>query len=198
MTRLLNSGWFAAVIGAVLYGVVTAVVLNPTKVASRAGALGPNRQPALRPSWEFFNPEVDRLIAELKQEKETLASRKQQLDDFAARLDAERAELNIVTQAVHQMQMDFDRHMVRVQEEEEANLKRLAKTYAAMSPEGAAKIFEEMEDEQIVRIMVFMKESEVAEILELFALAGDIQTKRVAIISEMLRTALFRHQSGKK
>jgi flagellar motility protein MotE (MotC chaperone) len=79
---------------------------------------------------------------------------------------------------------------VRIPEEETANLKKLGKTYATMSPEGAATIFKQMEDDQVVKILVFMKEGETAPVLESFARLGETEAKRAAVISERLRTSI--------
>jgi len=191
MMRLLKSGWLAALLGAVVYGAVTAVLFNPAQVipphAAHAAA-----EDAPTPSWEFFNPEVDQLIKELAKEKETLATRQKQLDELARRLEAERAELNVVTQAVHLMQREFDRNLTRVKDEEQANLKRLAKTYSTMSPDAAASVFKQMEDEQVVKILAFMKEAEMALLLESLSKAGEAEAKRVVTLTEKLRTVLFR------
>jgi len=104
----------------------------------------------------------------------------------------ERAEINQVTQTVHQLQMQFDASVVRVREEEIANLKKLAKIHAAMSPEGAALILKEMTDDQIVKILVFMKDDDAAPILETMAKLGKDDSRRVAGLSERIRLAAFR------
>ena len=67
------------------------------------------------------------------------------------------------------MQAEMDRTFLRIQEQEFANLKRLAKVYATMSPEGAAKIMLESPEDAAVKILSFMKESETAPILESMA-----------------------------
>ena len=80
------------------------------------------------------------------------------------RLQAERSELNLVTQSVRQLQLDFDQNVLRISEEETANLKKLAKVYADMGPANAARVLEEMDDSSIIKIMVFMKDVETAAI----------------------------------
>lgn len=192
MIRLLQSGWVVALIGAGLYGAVTVALLHPAKFRPNAAGSVVAARSLPRPSWDFVNPELNRLITELNDEKAALAARQQELDDLAARLAAERAELNVVTQAVHLMQQEYDRHVVRVKEEERANLQRLAKTYAAMSAEGAAGILKEMDDDQMVKILVFMKDKEAAQLLESLAQLGEDQQKRVALMTELMRTSTFR------
>ncbi len=144
------------------------------------------------PSWEFSNPELDQLMAELKKEKATLAERQKQLDELAARLEAERSEIYTATQAVHQIQVDLDRSFIRVADEETANLKKLARMYAAMSPDGAAGILKQLDEASVVKIMLYMKEDESAPVLETLSKLGDAEAKLVAGISERLRVAVFR------
>ncbi len=196
MIKLLQSSWVAAGFGAVLFLVTAAAVLNPRKLlnARQAQITASAKKPSLRVGWDFSNPEIDQLIAELKMEKEGLALREQQLKELATRLAAERSEINQTTQAVNRLEKEFDERIVRVREEETANLKKLAKTYAAMSPEGAATILKQLEDDQIVKILVFIKEGDSAPILEAFAKSGEADAKRVAMISERVRVASFRNQ----
>ena len=130
------------------------------------------------------------LISELKKEKETLAAKEKELKDLALRLQTERAELGQITQTVQQLQADFDQNITRVRDEEAANLKKLAKTYSAMTPDGAATIFKALEDPTVVKVMTFMKESETAPILEIMAKQSDAQAKRVAGLLERLRLAV--------
>jgi flagellar motility protein MotE (MotC chaperone) len=152
---------------------------------------------ASAPSWEFSNPELDQLVSELTREKAALAERARQLDELAARLEAEKLELTTVTQTVHRLQRDLDDTLVRVAEEETANLKKLAKVYAAMSPDGAAGILKQLEQSSIVKIMLYMKEDETAPVLEALAGLGDAESKLAADISERLRIAVFRKPAEK-
>ena len=140
--------------------------------------------------WTEINPEVDTLLEELKKEKEELKKKEALLRELEVRLTAERAEINTITQRVHQMQLEFDSHIVRVEEEETANLKKLAKVYANMSPEGASAILNELEDNSIVKILMFMKETESAPLLESLSTLGDMQARRAAGISEQIRKSI--------
>jgi flagellar motility protein MotE (MotC chaperone) len=206
MMKVLQSGWFAVMLGALSYLGATAAFLKPA--STHPEAHGEGREEAVAnytgPAWDFLNPEFDRLVADLKKEKEALQERSRQLSDLAARLDAERAELNVVTQAVHRMRQEFEKNTVkaraefekditRVHEEEVANLKRLAKTYGNMSPEGAATILKQMEDAQVIKVMVFMKDVENGPILEAIAKGGETEVKRAAMLTDKLRTAVFRN-----
>ena len=113
-----------------------------------------------------------------------------QLDELQRRLNAERQEICVVTQTVSRLQAELDTTITRVSEAEGVNVKKLAKVYATMSPEGAARILKEMEDEQAVKILALMKEAESAPIIESLAQGKQAEAKRAALISNRLRLAL--------
>ena len=200
MIKLLTSNWTAALFGAVVYLLSTVAFWKPP-VLPQGGVSREQSDSAaahnIGASWEFTNPEADQLIAELKVEKKSLEKKEQQLNDLSVRLTAERTEINQATQSVHQLQTDFDENVVRVREEETANLKKLAKVYSAMAPDSAANIFTEMEDPSVIKIMVFMKDSDTAAILESMAKQGVPEAKRVAALSESLRLTSFRNNITK-
>jgi len=190
MIKILQSNWVCTLLGTLCYLLTTLFVWPALRVpahgmrAATKGGIG-----APDASWNFWNPEVDQLIADLRVQKQSLASREQELGDWAARLEAERQEISVVTQAVARLQQDFDQQAVRVRETETTNLKKLGKIYSAMSPEGATTILKELPDDQVVKILMFMKDSETAPILELLAKQGQAQAKRAASITERLRLA---------
>jgi flagellar motility protein MotE (MotC chaperone) len=193
MVKLLQSGWFALLTGALLYLVVTALLIGRASVGHAVeptpGAMTAHGD---SPGWDKSNPDLERLITELKKEKENLSQRDQQLKELETRLEAERAELNIITQAVHRIRLDFEKKYLQVREEETANLKRLAKMYASMSPEGASVILKQMDDEQALKFMVFMKDAETGPLLEAFAKLGESEAKRAAMLTDRLRTTVYR------
>ncbi len=201
MIKLLASPLTTALVSAVVYlGATVAfwktpVLPPPSAVVDSAAAA---REKRIGPSWEFINPEADQLIAELKVEKKSLGKKEQELNDLMVRLQAERSELNMVTQSVRQLQSDFDQNVLRITEEETANLKKLAKVYADMDPAGAATIMEGMDDSTVIKIMVFMKDTEVAAIWEALAKKGPQQAKRMAMLSDRLRLASFRNNTTKQ
>jgi flagellar motility protein MotE (MotC chaperone) len=192
MLKLLQSNWMSALVGALTYIGVTVAVWRSPKIELPPRGLVVAKAPALVPSWEFQNAEVDELIADLQHQKQVLGDRERQLNGLDARLKAEREEIVVVSQNVTRMQTEFDQNVVRVREEETANLKRLAKIYATMSPEGAVNILREMKDDDIVKIFAYMKDAETAPILELLAHNSPTDAKRAAQISERLKVVMYR------
>lgn len=185
MTKFLAHSWITAPLGAVIYLAATVlfwqkpVLPSPQKISDLVASIGP--------SWDFNNPEADLLISELKVEKKTVEQRQQQLDDLATRLNTERAEVSQVIQSVRQLQSEFDKAVLRVKGDETGNLKKLAKVYATMTPETAATVLEQLDNEAIVKIMLFLKDGETAAILEAIAKKGDAEARRAAQISEQIR-----------
>ncbi len=204
MVQKLQSPLVAVFLGLLLYVGVTAAlwptirVPLPNKPAEPQTAIAIKLPPPKKgPSWEYVNPEVNQLVDELKKERLALDERARQLNELAARLQAERNELNVVTQQVAQLQKEFDDTVVRVTEEESVNLKRLAKVYTSMSPEGASVILKQLDETTIVKILTFMKDGETAPILETIAKLGDAEAKLAASISERLRLAVVRKPTAK-
>lgn len=190
MIRLLTSPWMSVPLGALVY--LASTLLFWKTPAPPAIERDHAKTTANGPSWNFTNPEADQLITELKAEKGAMALRKQQLDELASRLNAERLEVAAATKNVRQLQDEFDKSVLRIQEEEVPNLKKLAKVYAGMTPESAAAVLGKTDDSAMVKIMFFMKENETAAILETLAKKGPDQEKRAAAISEHLRLAITR------
>jgi flagellar motility protein MotE (MotC chaperone) len=185
MNKLLANPWISAPIGAVVYLAATVLFWQKPVLPARQKFVA-MVQP-VGPSWDFNNPEADQLIAELKIEKKTVEDREQQLDDLATRLNTERAELGQVIESVRKLQGDFDRAVLHVKDDETGNLKKLAKVYAAMSPDVASTVLEQLDNEAIVKIMIFLKDGESAAILESMAKKGDAAARRTAQISEQIR-----------
>ena len=145
--------------------------------------------PTVGPSWEFNNPEADQLISELKNEKKIVEIRAQQLDDLEKRLNTQSAELAQQMQSVRQLQTNFDKSVLHVKDDELVNLKKLAKVYSAMTPDAAANVLEQLENEAVVKILLFLKDDETAAILESLSKKSTAASRRTAQISEQIRLA---------
>jgi len=183
----------SALIGALVYLAVTVAVWRGPKIVPPASSAAVAQAGSLSPSWDFRSTEVEELIVDLQHQKQLLGDRERQLNELESRLKAERQEIVVITQNVGRMQAEFDHNVVRLQQEEIANLKRLAKIYATMSPEGAVSILREMKDDDIVKIFTCMKDAETAPILELLAHGSPADAKRAAAISERLKVVMYRN-----
>jgi flagellar motility protein MotE (MotC chaperone) len=191
MISLLQSSWMAALVGGLLYLGTTAVLLKPTHfTAARPESRHGFRSPNDDPSWRFRNPEFDQLLVELRREQEALALRAQELQDLQNRLAAERQELSSITQLVHQLQIEFDRNVVRFKDQETENLKRRVKVITAMSPEGASGLLAEMPDDDVVKLFALMKPDEVSGFLDTLSKSGSAGAKRAVALTDKMRLVL--------
>jgi flagellar motility protein MotE (MotC chaperone) len=158
----------------------------PPPPDANAGPTPTNTRIAI-PSWDFVNPEADQMMDEIRSARKALETRQKQMEDTAKNIEAQKNELEKAKDSVGKMQKDFDQIVLRVKDDEVANLKRLAKVYANVTPETAASIFANFDDTVIVKLMMFMKDNDTAVLLENLAKKGDAETKRAAAISERLR-----------
>ena len=196
-----------SLIGALLYLAVTAALIlkgykppapSPISKAARveesAGVSGAplaektaDELNETTPSWKYYNTDVEFLIEYLKQTSNSFRTRQKDLDELGQRLVAERAELASVTQSVARLRDDIDRQVLRIQDDEAINVKRLAKTYAGMEPSSVAKVFAELDEKFVVKVMSQMKDDQNASILDALAKAGAQGAKLAAALSDKLR-----------
>jgi flagellar motility protein MotE (MotC chaperone) len=194
MTKLLTPTWMTLPVCVVVYAASTFLFWKTPKPAPRPIAVSvPVAAVHNNDLSQYQNPEADQLVAELKEERKRLDDREQQLNALSARLDAERGEMSNAATSVQSLQTEFDQNVLRIKEEETANLKKLAKVYSAMTPESAALILADLDDTQVAKIMVFMKEDDAAAVFEAMAKKNDAAAKRAADLSERLRVAAFRN-----
>ncbi|MFO1497089.1 MAG: hypothetical protein U1G07_01605 [Verrucomicrobiota bacterium] len=183
--KLLQSKWIASSLGLILYLLTTVLCWHPQRAAETDSAERPAKIDG--PSWTFQNPEIDQLIGELKHEREALTEKEKQLNELSARLLTERQELNQLTQNVHALQVEFDKNVTRIQEQEAGNLKKLAKLYAGMAPENAVPILRQMDEGTLVKIFGSMRDAERGPLLEMMGSRGESDAKLAANLSERLR-----------
>jgi len=189
MIRILQSPWFAAGVGCLVYLGTTAAVLNPSKFAAFKPP-APDYSAEDDPSWKFRNPEMDQWLSQMKSEKENLDLREERLDEWQTRLNAELQEISAATQTVSQLQDSFDKNVIRFNAQETDNIKHQAKLMSDMSPEGASAMLNEMPDDDAVRILFTMKDDVASVILDAWSKGGKEQAKHAAVLTEKLRQIL--------
>lgn len=186
MIRVLQSSWFAALAGCVLYLVVTALALNASTFAGAKFVQPSGTSAEDDPSWKFRNPEFNQWLSQIKDEKDALAARELRLNEWQTRLEAERQEITVVTQTVAQLQADFDRNVIRFKEAEIDNIKHQAKLISAMSPEGAATVLDQMADDDAVRILFIMKADAASAVLDILGKTGKDRARHAAVLTAKL------------
>jgi flagellar motility protein MotE (MotC chaperone) len=189
MTRFLQSSWFVALFGCLLYLGTTIFVLNPSKFAG-VQITRPDYSAENDPSWKFRNPEFDQWVAQIKNEKESLDAREQRLNELQTRLNVELQEISTVTQAVSQLQMTFDKNVIRFKTQEVDNIRHQAKLLSDMSPAGAVAMLQQMPDDEAVRILFTMKSDAASPILDAWSKGDKTESKHAAVLTEKLRDIL--------
>ncbi len=190
MGPLLKSPWVIALTGGLLYLATTAALFRPGQFESLATPVEAAVSTSDSPSWSFRNPEFEQWVEELKHEREALAQRAQQLQELQTRLEAERQEILTVTQTVHQLQMEFDKNVVRIKTQELDNLKRQVKVVGGMSPEGAAAMLNEMPEDQTVAVLFMLKPDASSIILDTLSKMGKTEARRAAQLTEKMKLVL--------
>ncbi len=202
-----------SLIGGLLYLAVTAALIlkgykppapPPAKVAKVVEKDGVSGAPlagktadelnGMTQSWNYYNQDIEFLIIYLKETSNLFRIRQKDLDELGQRLAAERAELASVTQSVARLRDDIDKQVIRIQDDEIINVKRLAKTYAGMEPSSAAKVFAELDEKLVVKVMSQMKDDQNAAILDALAKTNAQGAKLAAALSDKLRLV----STGKK
>jgi flagellar motility protein MotE (MotC chaperone) len=142
------------------------------------------------PSWKYRNPEIDQWVAQIKDERESLALRTEQLTEWEARLAAENREIATVTQTVSQLQADFDKRVLLFKDQEKDNVKRQLKVVADMTPDGAATMFNEMTDDDVTKLLYMMKADISGPILDAMSRQGEAHAARAAALANRLKDVL--------
>lgn len=192
----------SSLVGGVLYLSVTAVLMIrgyvppppepthseesplPGEEGLPPATLDPKNPP---PSWSYFNPDVEYLVKELREQKRLLSSKEAELKELEARIAAERLELSSVTQLVYRMRADIESSIVRMKDDEVGNMKRLSKMYSVMEPAGASKVLMEVEPDMATKILHTMKDDVAAGILDAMSKANAEGVKRAAELTRRLR-----------
>jgi len=193
MTQILQSKIVIVIIGIVAYLITTILCWNTAKFTPSAS--GKTKLKPV-PSWEYVNPEVNQLLEELNATKKALEEKEKQLNELALRLQTEHTELTTATQLISKIQKEFDSLIIRVKDEEAANLKKLVKIYTSMNPEDAAPILRQLPEEEYLKIFSLMKESELVPILQVYAQGSNEDKKFVAFITEKLKFSLTKSQTN--
>jgi len=193
MNKLLRSNWIIAVLG-IFLGVGTQLVVllwRATEIEIEPAEAVVEPHAAIdRIAWSFLTPEIENLSGELRTRLEAVAVREEELNDYALRLKAERAEIEKLKRDMEIMRNDLSNVFTNVSVSEQKNLKTLAATYTNLSPAAALAIFQEMDDEMVVKILAFMKPDPVGQILQEMAQTkdgGGTLAGRAAELSNRLR-----------
>ena len=190
MNRILQSPATVVIVAGVMFFATIFVVLSASHFSPLTPAAKIVLSAADDPSWKFRNPEMDQWVAQIKDERDALAVREQELKEWEARLAAESHEISAITQAVSQTQADFDRRVLMFTDQQKENIKKQLKVIVAMSPEGITTMLNEMPDDEVARLLYSMKADMAGATLDAMSKLGDASAKRAAALAERMRDIL--------
>jgi len=168
-----------------MFMVLSVTPLGTVSAAARAPLMADDD-----PSWRFHNPDIDQWVSQIKEERDSLAVREQQLKDWEARLAAESNEIATVTQSVSRTQQDFDKRVLQFTEQQKDNVKKQLKVIADMTPDGAAAMMNEMPDDDVARLLYTLKADISGAILDAMSKAGGTSAKRAAALTQRIKDIL--------
>lgn len=191
---MLKSTWFLALLAIVLGIGTTAgvIIMNKDKLLAEPEAAGPKMPwPANAPrDWVYWTDEINKLAANLKEEREALEEREKDLEQVEKRLAGEREELRKVRAELDGMRREVTENIPKIEASEKQNIKSLAKTYSTMKPQDAVAVMREIDDSSVVKILASMKADVVGAVFQEMAKAKDADGSlaiRAARLSEQLR-----------
>ncbi|OIR18776.1 hypothetical protein GALL_11160 [mine drainage metagenome] len=157
-------------------------------IAARRAAAEAAKKP--QKPWDFWTVEIENLASDLRSERADVKKREDELDQREARLNLESQELAKTRKQIEAMRDMIDQRLVEVGLGEQANLKKLAQTYAGLSPQAAVAIFRDLNDRTVVKLMSLMKPDAVGAIFEEMSresVADPNLARRAASITDQLR-----------
>ncbi len=190
MNRILQAPGTVVLLGGVLFFLTMFAVFQTAQLGSPTAAARPAVAAEDNPSWKYRNLEMDQWVAQIKEERDSLALRTEQLKEWEARLAATSREISTVTQIVSKLQMDFDKRVLLFRDQEKDNLKRQIKVVAGMTPDGAATMFNELPDDEVTKLLYLMKPDISAPILDAMSRQGQAHAARAASLANRLTDVL--------
>jgi|ERR1017187_4339723 flagellar motility protein MotE (MotC chaperone) len=190
MNRLLQSPVTVVVTAAQMFFITMFAVLRTLPLGQVAAAAKAPLMAEDDPSWKFHNPDIDQWVSQMKDEREALAVREQQLKEWEARLAAESREISAVTQAVSRTQEAFDKRVLLFKDAEKDNAKKQLKVIADMTPDGAAAMLNEMPDDEVAKLLYVMKADVSGAILDAMSKLGSAPAKRAATLAQRIKDVL--------
>lgn len=186
--KILNSYWFLFGLAIALSLGTSEVLLfmfvkqaNPAKHFMKPVA----KEPTNTAFWSFRSREIEKLVSNLKTEQKEIKERETGMLDMENRVRAEKKELNDLRQNIVNYRKELSSQVIDVESNEKKNLQELAQTYSTMKPDEVVKIFAELDDVMVIKILTFMNSDTIGPIFSKMTDSGE--SKRVANLSKLIR-----------
>lgn len=141
--------------------------------------------------WDFWTVAMSNLSTEVTENREILKKRAEELDQREERVKAAEKELEKARTDIDALRKEISNRVIEISADEMTNLKKLAQTYANLTPRAVVAIIREMDDATAVKILSLMKPDVVGPIFEeMSKMSGGADgslARRAAVLSEKLR-----------
>ena len=190
MNRILQSPAAVVTVAGLMFFTTLFAIISTTHLGTVTALARATPMAEDDPSWKFHNPDIDQWVSQIKDERDALAVREQQLKEWEARLAAESHEISSITQAVSKAQADFDKRVLMFTDQERDNIKKQLKVIAAMSPEGVTTLLNEMSDDEVAKLLYAMKPDIAGATLDAISKLGGASAKRAASLAARIKDVL--------
>lgn len=116
--------------------------------------------------WSFKTNEINKLIRDLQEERESLRKRAEQLAVEEARQTSERKELERLRSEIENSRKELSSYLVEVKQDELKNLKTEVAIVNSLEAPSVVALFKEKSDDEVVKLMALMKPDAIAPIME--------------------------------
>ncbi len=193
MSGLLSKSWVLAVLALIIMlgTQVGAYLLYRDEIfPPKKGVLVIKREDPSPIGWNFSSDDLKKLKSELDSRLAEVVRKEESLASYEARLQSDLVEIQEIKADVERMRDTLLKDIVEVENWESKNLKTLADTYGNLDPDATVRIFNELDDATVAKILRFMKPATIGEILQEMAVqdgGNEALIKRAAKLSDMLR-----------
>lgn len=140
--------------------------------------------------WDFWTIEIENLSSELKEDRIRLNQRADELKQREQRVVASEREIAKARGEIEALRKEISTRVIEMHADEAVNLKKLAQTYATLTPRAVVAIVREMDDATAVKILGLMKPDAVGPIFEEMSKNAETDgpmARRAAVLSDKLR-----------
>ena len=133
------------------------------------------------------DPEVERLVAELKGWREKRDTEWQKIEQEKSGLAQERAAVEEAEIRVEALRSSLMRQTVQTRENQQRNFKRLGAIYGKMEPATAAQLLSGLPEQDAARLLYSMEERDAAQLLSTYASLGEDQRSAAVKLTETIK-----------
>jgi len=138
--------------------------------------------------WRFQMNELEDLRLKFDARESELNAKEKSLELLRSQIASERAELETLRDSLEELRDQIERDFISIEAQELTNLQSLASIYSEVRPEAAVKVFEGLEDVEVVKILSLMPTESSARVLGQMGASDDQETlQRAAKITSDLR-----------